>query len=113
MAMINVIKYEGTNEVFVWKHPISSINMGSELIVRESQEAILLQDGRLVNVFGAGRHILETANLPGVKFVQKLVSFGKSMFIAEVYFVNLTEHMSLRWGTDSKIKYLDPVCRRS
>ena len=59
--------------------------------------------------FGPGRHTLQTENLPIIRSLQKLVTGGKSGFSAELFFVNLTEQMAIRWGTDSKIQYLDPV----
>lgn len=32
-GLASVIKYEGANDIFVWKHPIEDFNMGSQLIV--------------------------------------------------------------------------------
>ena len=109
MAITSVIKYEGDNRTFVWKHPTEDFNTGSELIVHESQEAIFMSDGEVLDTFGPGRHILETENLPVIRSVMKLSTGGKNAFHAEIYFINLTEQMAVRWGTDSKISYLDPV----
>lgn len=39
MAFLDVIKYEGSNNVLVWKHPREDFNTNSQLIVHESQEA--------------------------------------------------------------------------
>lgn len=61
---ISVIKYEGKNDSFVWKHPIEDFNWGSQLIVHESQEAIFMMNGRALDLFGPGRYTLETENLP-------------------------------------------------
>ena len=41
MSIIDIIKYEGDNQTFVWKHPVEDFNTGSQLIVHESQDAIL------------------------------------------------------------------------
>ena len=109
MAITSVIKYEGDNKTFIWKYPSTDFNMGSELIVRESQEAIFLYNGELLDRFGAGKHILETENLPLAKGVMRLATGGRNPFVAELYFINLTEQMAIRWGTDSKVSYLDPV----
>lgn len=108
-AIASVIKYEGDNQTFVWKHPNTDFNTGSELIVHESQEAIFMANGEILDVFGAGKHILETANLPIIRGIQKLATGGKTLFHAELYFVNKVEQMAIKWGTDSKISYLDPV----
>lgn len=109
MALTSVLKYEGDNTTFVWKHPNTDFNTGSELIVHESQEAIFVVNGEILDTFGPGRHVLETQNLPIVSSVMKLATGGKSAFHAELYFINLTEQMAIRWGTDSQISYLDPV----
>lgn len=109
MAITSVLKYEGDNKTFVWRHPTQDFNNGSELIVHESQEAIFMVDGEVLDTFGPGKHILETENLPIAKTVMKLGTGGRSAFHAELYFVNLTEQMAIKWGTDSKISYLDPV----
>ncbi|HEX8913077.1 MAG TPA: SPFH domain-containing protein, partial [Humisphaera sp.] len=67
----------------------ADIEWGAQLVVRESQTALLLKDGQLVHAFGPGRYTLDTQNLPVLgKFVTGLV-FGKgnTPFKAEVYFV--------------------------
>ena len=108
MALTSVIKYEGGNSVFVWKHPSKNFNVGSQLIVHESQEAVFMMNGEVLEVFGPGKHVLETENLPFIKQLQKVATGGKSAFHCECYFINLTEQMAIKWGTDSKISYLDP-----
>lgn len=109
MAIASILKYEGDNQTFVWRHPEQDFNMGSELIVHESQEAIFMLNGEVLDTFGPGKHYLETENLPIARAVMKLGTGGRNPFHAELYFVNLTEQMAIRWGTDSKISYLDPV----
>ena len=65
MAMIaEIIKYEGDNSTFVWKHPCEDFNTTTQLIVHESQEAILFLNGQALDLFGPGRHTLETQNIP-------------------------------------------------
>ena len=42
MAKIaDIIKYEGDNTTFIWKRPCEDFNALTQLIVHESQEAIL------------------------------------------------------------------------
>lgn len=109
MAIINVIKYEGTNQTFVFKHPYEDFNTGSQLIVHESQEAVFFRDGKALDRFGPGKHSLETESLPLMKGFFKKVAEGPSQFHAEVYFVNLTTIMGVKWGTDTKIRMFDPA----
>lgn len=105
----NIIKYEGPNDVLVWKHPIQDINFGSELIVYETQEAVFFKDGKVLDVFGAGRFTLTPKNLPLLKeYTRDDLSKGE-IFHSEVYFVNLVTQMGIKWGTDSKIRMFDPI----
>jgi membrane protease subunit (stomatin/prohibitin family) len=106
-GLASVIKYEGPNNVFVWKHPIEDFNMGSQLIVHESQEAIFFQDGKALDLFGSGRYTLSTQNLPILDKLYELPLEG-SVFHSEVYFINMTTQMDIKWGTDSKVRLFDP-----
>ena len=108
-GIISVIKYEGPNNVFAWKHPIEDFNSGTQLIVHESQEAIFYKDGKALDLFGSGRYTLETNNIPIIRESFKLPSNAETMFHAEVYFVNLTTQMGIKWGTDSKVRLFDPA----
>lgn len=107
--VIDVIKYEGDNRTFIWKHPCEDFNTGSQLIVHESQEAVFFRDGKALESFGAGRHTLETQNMPRLKDYFNAIAGGKSVFHAEVYFINLTTQLGVKWGTDSKIRMFDPI----
>ena len=40
MAIVDIIKYEGDNNTFIWKHPCEDFNTTTQLIVHESQEAV-------------------------------------------------------------------------
>ena len=108
-GLASVIKYEGGNDVFVWKHPIEDFNLGSQLIVHESQEALFFRDGQALDLFGAGRYTLTTQNLPLIENLYKLPTGGNAVFHSEVYFINLTTQMGIKWGTDSKVRLFDPA----
>lgn len=108
-GLASVIKYEGDNETLVWKHPIEDFNMGSQLIVHESQEAIFFRDGQALDLFGAGRYTLETQQLPLMEKLCKLPTDLESTFHSEVYYINMTTQMGIKWGTDSKVRLFDPM----
>lgn len=109
MAKIaEIIKYEGDNSTFVWKHPCEDFNSLSQLIVHESQEAIFFLNGQALDLFGAGRYTLETENIPLLRRIINIPTGGESSFHCEVYFVNKTEQMAIKWGTDSKVQYIEP-----
>lgn len=108
-GLASIIKYEGGNDVFVWKHPIEDFNLGSQIIVNESQEAVFFQDGKALDAFKAGRYTLATSNLPSLKDLGKLPASEDDVFHSVVYFVNMTTHMGIKWGTDSKVRLFDPA----
>ena len=106
LSIAQIIKYEGDNSTFVWKHPSEDFNTSTQLIVHESQEAIFFMNGQALDLFGAGRYTLETENIPLIRKVTNLPTGGQTPFQCEVYFINKTEQMAIRWGTDSKVQYL-------
>ena len=108
-GLASIIKYEGDNETLVWKHPIEDFNLGSQLIVHESQEAIFFRDGQALDLFGPGRYTLETQQLPILEKLYKLPTDTEGTFHSEVYFVNRTTQMGIKWGTDSKVRLFDPM----
>lgn len=108
-GLASVIKYEGDNQTFVWKHPIEDFNLGSQLIVHESQEAVFFRDGQALDLFPAGRYTLTTQNLPALQEIYKLPTNADAIFHSEVYFINKTVQMGLKWGTDSKVRMFDPT----
>lgn len=105
----DVIKYEGDNSTFIWKHPHEDFNSLTQLIVHESQEAIFMMNGQALDLFGAGRYTLETQNIPLLsKYINRTTN-DKTPFHCEVYFINKTEQMAIKWGTDSKIQFVEPT----
>lgn len=110
MAQIaDVIKYEGDNSTFVWKHPLEDFNSLTQLIVHESQEAVFFMNGQALDLFGPGRYTLETQNIPKIGKALNRATGDQTPFHCEVYFINKTEQMSLKWGTDSKVQYIEPT----
>lgn len=110
MAKIaDIIKYEGDNSTFIWKHPCEDFNSLTQLIVHESQEAVFFMNGQALDLFGAGRYTLETQNIPLLGKALNRVTDDKTPFHCEVYFINKTEQMSIKWGTDSKVQYVEPT----
>ena len=86
----------------------AEIKWGAQLTVRESQEAIFFRDGKALDVFKPGRHVLETANIPLIgKWVTSFGYGEDSPFRAEVYFVGKQLFPNLKWGTSEPILFRD------
>ena len=99
MAIIDVIKYEGSNDVLVFKHPTVDFNRKAQLIVHEKQEAVVLMNGEAVGLYAPGRYDLESKNLPGVKHFVALISGGELANHCEVYFFNKLIFSNIPWVT--------------
>ena len=109
MALINIIKYEGDNTTFVWKHKKTDFNTMSQLIVHENQEAVFFKNGQALDLFEAGKYTLKTDNIPILRRVLSIPTGGRTPFHCEVYFINKAHQMAIKWGTDSQVQYMDPT----
>lgn len=109
MAIADIIKHEGDNSTYIWKHSCEDFNSLTQLIVHESQEAIFFMNGQALDLFGPGRYTLETQNIPEIGKVLNRSTHDRSPFHCEVYFINRTEQMSIKWATEGKVQYVDPT----
>ncbi|MCL5035776.1 MAG: SPFH domain-containing protein [Chloroflexi bacterium] len=112
MRIFDVLEYTGTNpDELAHRVPdsgMADIRWGSQLVVRESQSAVFFRDGKALDTFGAGRHVLTTGNLPVFVDLVKGIYDGKTVFQSEVFFVNQRVMTDLKWGTPSPIDLKDP-----
>ncbi len=107
-GFIDRVKFEGTPNTLVWKHPADNLSTATQLIVNETQEAVIFREGRGLDVFGPGRHTLSTANLPGLRTLINLPFGGETPFTAEVYFVSKATVPDMKFGTRAPIQVMDP-----
>ncbi len=108
MAIIEVVKYNGSPDMLAWKYPGEELGTWTQLIVNESQEAILYKGGMALDVFQSGRHTLETENIPILNKIVNIPFGGRSPFTAEVWYVNRTYSLDVKWGTATPIQIQDP-----
>lgn len=111
--LMEVLEFlDNTGSTMVKRMPDSGeleIKWGAQLTVRESQSAIFFRDGKALDVFGPGRHVLQTQNVPLIS--KWVTSFGygpTSPFRSEVYFLNMKLFPNLKWGTREPILFKDP-----
>jgi membrane protease subunit (stomatin/prohibitin family) len=83
---------------WVYKHPDKTVPMKAQLTVDADEVALFFRDGAFVGQFGAGRHTLDSSSIP---FLGQLIDkfTGGDVFMAEVFFVNLREMPSIKFGT--------------
>lgn len=66
-------------------------------------------NGQTFDTFGAGRYTLETQNIPLIGKALNKATGDTTPFHCEVYFINKTEQMAIKWGNYSKVQYIDPT----
>jgi membrane protease subunit (stomatin/prohibitin family) len=108
MAIIDLVTHSFAPEEYAHKFPNSELSTWTQLVVHESQEAYLFKEGRMVGPFRAGRYTLDTANFPFLSSLMKIPFGGRSPFTAEVWFVNRTMPLDVKWGTQDPIQLEDP-----
>ena len=105
---MQVIDYQGSPDVFAWKYSSNELTSETELLVRETQEAILFKSGIACDVFQAGRHALNAENTPLLNQLFSTPRAPQSPFVAEIWFVNKTFLLEVKWGTATPIQLQDP-----
>src|SRR5512142_1576321 len=109
--IIDVVQLQDhTGNVILHREPEDGpgdFRLGSQVIVRESQNAVFFRDGKALDVLGPGRHTITTANIPILASIIGLATMGKSPFPAEVVFVNMREFLDQKWGTPEPITFRD------
>ena len=108
---MEVIQYvDPTGQTMVARWPsqgTKAIQLGSQLVVEESQQAVFFRDGKALDTFGPGRHTLATQNLPFLTKILGLPFEGKSPFQAAVVFTSTKTFIDLKWGTKEPVVYRD------
>ena len=109
MAISEVIEFQGSPDLLVWKHPQEDFNTTSQLIVDPTHEALLVMNGNAADLFGEGRHTLTTSNIPFLRKIIEIPTGGKTAFPCKVYFINKVHQMDMLWGTKDAIPLEDPL----
>lgn len=102
MAIIDLVRWspQGNHTIFAYRFPETNLSTYTQLIVQESQEAILFSKGQIVGKFGPGKHTLNTENLPILRNLFGLPFGGKNPFTAEVWFINKLQPYNIDWSID-------------
>jgi membrane protease subunit (stomatin/prohibitin family) len=102
MAIIDLVRWspQGGKTIYAHRHPETNLSTYTQLIVQESQEAVLYSKGQIIGKFGPGKHTLNTENLPVIRTLFGIPFGGKNPFTAEVWFVNKLQPYNIDWATD-------------
>lgn len=99
MALIDCSSWKpNSNEfIFAYRYPQTNLSTYTQLIVYESQEALLFSKGRLMGKFGPGKHTLDTENLPVLRTFFGIPFGGKNPYVAEIWIVNKLYPANMSW----------------
>lgn len=107
---IEIIEWlDDSTDTLVYRFPVynQEIKMGAQLIVRENQVAIFVNEGEVADIFKPGRYELSTQNLPILTTLRGWKYGFQSPFKAEVYFFNTRLFSDLKWGTSNPVMMRD------
>jgi membrane protease subunit (stomatin/prohibitin family) len=108
MAILDVLQYlDDSGQNLAVRVGPSTVNMGSQLIVRESQSAVFYRDGKAYDTFGPGRYTLTTQNIPLLGSIMRIPFGGQTPFPVEVVYLNMKDFIDLKWGTKEPIPFRD------
>ncbi len=107
MALVDVVVCN--SPLLCWKYPRNDLRVGTQLVVHPSQTAIFVKGGKIYDIFQEGTYTLTTANIPLLGTAINIPFGGDSPFQAEVWFVNLTAKLDIKWGTPNAIQVEDPL----
>lgn len=99
MAIIDLVRWapQGNFTIYAYRFPETNLSTYTQLIVAESQEAVLFSKGQLMGKFGPGKHTLNTENLPILRSLFGIPFGGKNPFTAEIWFVNKIQVFNIDW----------------
>lgn len=83
--------------------------LGDQLVVRDDQAAVIVHDGRGLDVFGPGRHTFQSVNLPVLTRVLRLPAGYRAAIAATIYFVSMRPLSGVAWGGDAPVEARDAV----
>ena len=85
----------------------NEIKYGAKLTVRESQVAVLVNEGRVADSYQPGLYELKTQNMPVMTTLMSWPHGFQSPFKAEVYFFSTRLFTDLKWGTKNPVMLRD------
>src|SRR5438874_8154239 len=107
---IDIIQFtEDRDGVLAYRYPMQDfeIQYGAQLTVRESQLALFIDEGRIADQFGPGRHRLITQTLPILTYLKNWDKLFESPFKSDVYFFSTRLQLNRKWGTPNPITIRD------
>ena len=107
---IDIIQWtEDGDGTLAWRFPMRDMEIqnGGQLVVRESQMAIFVNEGQVADVFTPGTYKLTTQTLPVLTYLKNWDKLFESPFKSDVYFFSTRQQIDQKWGTPQPITIRD------
>ena len=107
---IDVLQWtEDSDGTLAWRYPMAGMEIqnGATLVVRESQMALFVDEGKVADVFGPGTYKLTTQTLPVLTYLKNWDKLFESPFKSDVYFFSTRQQIDQKWGTPQPITIRD------
>ena len=107
---IDILQWTETGDgTLAWRYPMQDMEIqnGGQLVVRESQMALFVNEGQVADVFGPGTHRLSTQTLPVLTYLKNWDKLFESPFKSDVYFFSTRQQIDQKWGTPQPITIRD------
>ena len=101
---ITTIESKNTDNYLIWKHPNRNLSIGSQIIVNESEEALLFENGQLLHVLKAGKHKIVSGNIPGLDGIIRRSAGNTPVIKIDTWFVNKIVSTDYKWGIQLQVK---------
>ena len=107
---IDILEWtEDGDGTLAWRFPMAGneIQYGASLTVRESQAAVIVNEGKIADVLGPGMYKLSTQTLPVLTYLKNWDKLFQSPFKSDVYFFSTRQQLDRRWGTSQPVTIRD------
>ena len=107
---IDVLQWtEDSDGTLAWRYPMAGMEIqnGATLVVRESQMALFVDEGKVADVFGPGTYKLTTQTLPVLTYLKNWDKLFESPFKSDVYFFSTRQQLDQKWGTPQPVTVRD------
>ena len=101
---IRTVESKSSSDYLIWKYPNREIEVGSQVIVNESEEALLFENGQLIEILDAGRHVIESGNIPGMDGIIRRSIGNNSPIKIDIWFVSKVVSTDYKWGVQLQVK---------
>lgn len=105
LDLATVIENRAPVGYICYRHPEENFNTKSILTVNPGEQAVFVNNGKLVQVFrDPGKYQLKTSLYPFLKDLQSIATGGKDAFSCQIYFVRTVISEQIEYGGNVEVR---------